>query len=150
MLFRSGGTHTAQNQRLVYWPMLKNGDFDMMLPQFDYYLRILPTAEKRSRIYWNHEGACFAEQIENFGLPNPAEYGFKRPPAFDKGLEYNAWLEYEWDTVLEFCLMILETHRYRGMDIRSYELCKPVYSRVLRSEERRVGKECRSRWSPYH
>ena len=22
--------------------------------------------------------------------------------------------------------------------------------RVLRSEERRVGKECRSRWSPYH
>ena len=24
------------------------------------------------------------------------------------------------------------------------------YMRVLRSEERRVGKECRSRWSPYH
>ena len=24
-----------------------------------------------------------------------------------------------------------------------------IYS-VLRSEERRVGKECRSRWSPYH
>ena len=24
------------------------------------------------------------------------------------------------------------------------------YKVVLRSEERRVGKECRSRWSPYH
>ena len=23
-------------------------------------------------------------------------------------------------------------------------------SKVVRSEERRVGKECRSRWSPYH
>ena len=23
-------------------------------------------------------------------------------------------------------------------------------SKLLRSEERRVGKECRSRWSPYH
>src|SRR6266542_6819406 len=23
-------------------------------------------------------------------------------------------------------------------------------SRIVRSEERRVGKECRSRWSPYH
>ena len=23
-------------------------------------------------------------------------------------------------------------------------------SELLRSEERRVGKECRSRWSPYH
>ena len=25
-----------------------------------------------------------------------------------------------------------------------------VYTSVHRSEERRVGKECRSRWSPYH
>ena len=24
------------------------------------------------------------------------------------------------------------------------------WPRMLRSEERRVGKECRSRWSPYH
>ena len=27
---------------------------------------------------------------------------------------------------------------------------KTEFSVVLRSEERRVGKECRSRWSPYH
>ena len=27
---------------------------------------------------------------------------------------------------------------------------KGNYSETLRSEERRVGKECRSRWSPYH
>ena len=26
----------------------------------------------------------------------------------------------------------------------------PITSESLRSEERRVGKECRSRWSPYH
>ena len=25
-----------------------------------------------------------------------------------------------------------------------------VYATYYRSEERRVGKECRSRWSPYH
>ena len=25
-----------------------------------------------------------------------------------------------------------------------------VYLGMVRSEERRVGKECRSRWSPYH
>src|SRR5689334_24315255 len=25
-----------------------------------------------------------------------------------------------------------------------------LHGEVLRSEERRVGKECRSRWSPYH
>ncbi|RYY09882.1 MAG: hypothetical protein EOO36_21490, partial [Cytophagaceae bacterium] len=39
---------------------------------------------------------------------------------FDKGLEYNAWLEYEWDTVLEFCLMMLETERYAGSDVAAY------------------------------
>ena len=26
----------------------------------------------------------------------------------------------------------------------------PVWGQEYRSEERRVGKECRSRWSPYH
>ena len=25
-----------------------------------------------------------------------------------------------------------------------------IYRQLMRSEERRVGKECRSRWSPYH
>ena len=29
-------------------------------------------------------------------------------------------------------------------------VAKPYISKVIRSEERRVGKECRSRWSPYH
>lgn len=115
-----GGTHTAQNQRLVYWPMIKSGDFDIMKPQFDFYLRILKNAELRSEVYWNHKGACFTEQMENFGLPNPAEYGFKRPETFDKGLEYNAWMEYEWDTVLEFCFMMLELQRYNGTNIKEY------------------------------
>ena len=27
---------------------------------------------------------------------------------------------------------------------------KPNCRVIIRSEERRVGKECRSRWSPYH
>jgi hypothetical protein len=115
-----GGIHTAQNQRLVYFPMLKSGDYDLMKPQFDFYLRLLRAAELRSEIYWNHKGACFAEQLENFGLPNCTEYGWKRPADSDKGIEYNAWLEYEWDTVLEFCLMMLETERYAGNNITAY------------------------------
>lgn len=115
-----GGTHTAQNQRLVYWPMLKSGDVESLKPQFDFYLRLVKNAELRSQTYWHHSGACFTEQLENFGLPNPAEYNWKRPADFDKGLEYNAWLEYEWDTVLEFCLMMLETERYAGQDAATY------------------------------
>ena len=30
------------------------------------------------------------------------------------------------------------------------EAIREVVERLTRSEERRVGKECRSRWSPYH
>ena len=30
------------------------------------------------------------------------------------------------------------------------ERFEPLTAAELRSEERRVGKECRSRWSPYH
>lgn len=115
-----GGTHTAQNQRLVYWPMLKSGDAEMMQPQFDFYTRLLKNAELRTAFYWKHKGASFTEQLENFGLPNPAEYGWKRPENYDKGMEYNAWLEYEWDTVLEFCLMMLETESYAGKAVKPY------------------------------
>eukprot|EP01098_Paradermamoeba_levis_P002420 TRINITY_DN12810_c0_g1_i1.p1 TRINITY_DN12810_c0_g1~~TRINITY_DN12810_c0_g1_i1.p1 ORF type:complete len:311 (-),score=-21.16 TRINITY_DN12810_c0_g1_i1:68-1000(-) len=46
-------------------------------------------------------------------------------------MEYNAWLEYEWDTVFEFCLMMLETERYEGRDITNYvpfiESCLTFY-----------------------
>jgi hypothetical protein len=92
----------------------------MMKAQFDFYFRILKNAELRTAVYWNHKGACFTEQMENFGLPNPAEYGYKRPVYFDKGVEYNTWLEYEWDTVLEFCFMMIESHNYSNTDIKEY------------------------------
>lgn len=115
-----GGTMTAQNQRLVYWPMLKSGDTDMMASQLDTYLRLLPNAEAWTKQHWNHEGACYTEQIENFGLPNPAEYG-KHPDGSDYGTERNAWLEYEWDTALEFCMMAIQMQKYTGADISRYE-----------------------------
>jgi len=34
--------------------------------------------------------------------------------------------------------------------VRGPRLSKPAEVARIRSEERRVGKECRSRWSPYH
>lgn len=97
-----GGVQTAQNQRLLYWPMLQTGDWDALQCQLDFYSRIISTGEIRSHHYWNHGGTCFTEQMENYGLPNPAEYGRKNP---DPGVENNRWLEYEWDTQLEFADM---------------------------------------------
>ena len=39
------------------------------------------------------------------------------------------------------------THSVKPKPI--YDFVKRVFD-IVRSEERRVGKECRSRWSPYH
>ena len=38
----------------------------------------------------------------------------------------------------------------RDFDSINEKLFRLIPSRFQRSEERRVGKECRSRWSPYH
>ncbi len=138
-----GGTMTAQNQRLVYFPMLKSGDMDMMKPQFDFYERMRRNTELRSEYYWGHKGAGFTEQIENYGLSNPAEYGWNRPAYYDKGNDYNPWLEYLWDTSLEFCFMILETQRYINKDITEYipliESCLTFYNEHYRYLARMRG-----------
>ena len=43
-----------------------------------------------------------------------------------------------------------QTTRHRIMGIYNTDEMQIVFSDTPRSEERRVGKECRSRWSPYH
>ncbi|MDR2920280.1 MAG: DUF5703 domain-containing protein [Tannerella sp.] len=116
-----GGTMTAQNQRLVYFPLIKSGDFDMLPPQFNFYTRMLRNAELRSQVYWGHNGACFTEQIENFGLPNISENEWQpRRPGSDMGVESNPWLEYCWDTALEFGLMMLDASDYTGESVLPY------------------------------
>jgi len=123
-----GGSFTAQNQRLVYWPMLKTGDFDAMLPQFDFYRRALPNATARVRTYWAHKGCLFTEQMENFGLPiacawgweEPEATGRKRPKDFDRGVQVNGACIYHYESQLEFSYMILEYHRFCGADISEY------------------------------
>ncbi len=120
-----GGSFTAQNQRLVYWPMLKSGDFDMMPCQFDYYKRTLSAAEARTKLYWGHQGACFVEQLENFGLPYAAGWGFesgkrKRSENIEWGVQDNQWIIYHYVNQLEFSLMIMDYHRFSGVDISAY------------------------------
>ena len=48
-----------------------------------------------------------------------------------------------WDLAYK-CIKVLIDKEYI-----SFKAIKE-YHKIIRSEERRVGKECRSRWSPYH
>ena len=49
-----------------------------------------------------------------------------------------------WQTIMIEELFQIERDAYKDSLIHRLD------ARVKRSEERRVGKECRSRWSPYH
>ena len=48
------------------------------------------------------------------------------------------------NNLIDQAVQLAQQKRVRYLELRS------GLNEVLRSEERRVGKECRSRWSPYH
>src|SRR2546429_4733925 len=47
-------------------------------------------------------------------------------------------------------MRVLATQFQEGCKALQEELNPDLFLELERSEERRVGKECRSRWSPYH
>src|SRR2546430_13523272 len=59
-------------------------------------------------------------------------------------------IEYEHKTSGIMHDLELEKWVIRIEDVTADNLARMVDELMLRSEERRVGKECRSRWSPYH
>ena len=112
-----GGSLTPQNQRLLYWPLLKSGDADLMNSQFDWYSDALPAAEARSLLAWGHEGCSFTEQVNNFGIPIGNHFGWDRPESMGPGDQISEPCHYHYSTQLEFAWMILQYHLYTGRNI---------------------------------
>jgi hypothetical protein len=65
-----------QNQRLLYWPMLKSGDFAMLPQLFDFFNRLLDTARTRARHYFGVDGTHYPEQIGIYGLCPTCDHGW--------------------------------------------------------------------------
>jgi hypothetical protein len=138
-----GAVHTAQNQRLLYWPMLKAGDFDAILPQFELYRKGLPGATARVKTHFGHGGAVFSEYMSAPGIVFGAGWGwqgeghrargqeipFGDPRATgargyhdmaEAGVMANQSCAYHWESQLEHAYMMLEYHRFSGRDIAPY------------------------------
>ena len=121
-----GAAFTAQNQRLVYRPMLKTGDFDLMPSGFSFYLNGLPNATARVRHYWKHDGCCFEEQSAITGLPGACQYGFfegggrGRPQNFEVGVQVNRAGGKVYEEQLDWSWLILQYHQFSGADIARY------------------------------
>jgi len=138
-----GAVHTAQNQRLLYWPMLKAGDYDAILAQFELYRKGLPGAKARVKEHFGHEGAVFSEYMSAPGIVFGAGWGWQGnghrargqeipfgdaratgargyKSLAEQGVMANQSCAYHWESQVEHAYMILEYHRFSGRDISRY------------------------------
>ncbi len=113
----------AQNQRLVYWPLLKTGDNDLMQSVMNQYRGLVDLQKARVKNYWGIEGVAYPEGLNIYGLHavyadpdimadcfgrcgshkrTPDEYGHS-------GLIH---LQHHYTSMLDFAYMHLEAARY--------------------------------------
>ena len=111
---------TAQNQRLVYWPLLKTGDEDLLHVALNFYSMRLPLERAWAKHFWDVTGAVFPEDIDVFGMTVRL--------ARKDGTCTPECLQYHWTSCMEFALMMLETWRYNASDIQKYI---PVAGNIL-------------------
>ncbi|MDR3708199.1 MAG: DUF5703 domain-containing protein [Capsulimonadaceae bacterium] len=82
-----GDTHWWQNIRHMYFPMLAEGDFEMMTPFFRMYEKAIAPGRARARVAENADGAFFPETMAVWGTYANRDYGWKRPEAQNSGVE---------------------------------------------------------------
>ncbi|MDD5707514.1 MAG: DUF5703 domain-containing protein [Kiritimatiellae bacterium] len=92
-----GPAYWFQNTRLIYWPMLASGDFEMMTPLFGFYESLTPRLRELCQTKYKHAGAEFQETISAWGQ--------------EKG---GPWTERDWNGALELLAMILDHYAYTG------------------------------------
>src|SRR3989441_1581316 len=95
------------------------------------------------------EGGELAARVILRHLP-----GVRKGVAFDLlAREYQALYQEQFGSRLRICAMLRRAAfvpRIADAAIRLFSTSERLRRALARSEERRVGKECRSRWSPYH
>jgi len=97
----------AQNQRLLYWPLLKSGDFDVLAVGLDFYARTAGLQAARLKAKQGVDGVAWDESLNSMGLGNfPAADGFNALPH----------LRHHFTTGLEFAFMMVEAVRWSGAD----------------------------------
>ena len=101
-----GGSYWNQNNRLLYWPLIRTGDFDLIKPWFDLYLRALPLVRDRTQLYFHHPGAAFIETIDFWGLPNPHDFGWDNPTTQVD----SRWMRYHTQGGLEVLSQMLDVY----------------------------------------
>lgn len=109
-----GRRFTFQNQRLLYWPLLASGDFDLMKPFFGYYSNMLEMRKAITKAWFGHDGAYYRENIEPTGAEQDCDNG-GLPPRTKPGEKYEGWYhDYYFTSGLETLAMMIENVNYKG------------------------------------
>ncbi|HKV48875.1 MAG TPA: DUF5703 domain-containing protein [Candidatus Acidoferrales bacterium] len=103
---RWGDNYWNQNNRLLYWPLIATGDFDLLRPWFDMYLNALPLAKDRTKLYFHHDGAAFIETEYFFGLPNINDFGWDN----STGEVQSRYMRYHTQGALELIAQMLDEY----------------------------------------
>jgi hypothetical protein len=127
---RWGGPFWFQNTRLPYWSMLQAGDFVMMKPLFDMYMKALPIRQYATNKYYNHPGAFFPETMNFWGTWTNDNYGLKREGMPD-GLTENTYIRYYWTGGLELSLMMLDYYDFTRSEVFAKDTLVPFVSEIL-------------------
>lgn len=137
---RWGGEYWFQNTRLPYWTMLPAGDYDMMRPLFEMYLKALPLAKARTQTYFGHEGAYFPETITSWGTYANSNYGWDRQ---GKPVSYidNPYIRYYYSCNLELLAMALEYFFHTGDKRFLNETLLPFADAFITFYERHFGRD---------
>jgi alpha-L-fucosidase 2 len=101
-----GSSYWNQNNRLLYWPLVETGDFDLLKPWFDMYESALPLARDRTQAYFHHAGAAFIETGYFWGLPNLNDFGWDNPTTEVR----SEWMRYHIQGTLEVILQMLDEY----------------------------------------
>jgi len=126
-----GRRFTYQNQRLLYWPLLRSGDFEMMQPFFDYYWELLPMRKAITKAWFGHEGAYYRENIEPTGAERDCGNDGK-PPKTEPGEPYEGWYhDYYFTAGLETVAMMIDYVLYTGNKEFQEEVLVPFAREVL-------------------
>jgi len=118
------------NQRLIYWPMLADGDYDLMLPWLRMYRDQLALQRHRTHTYFNHAGAHFPETVTFWGAEISAHYGWT---PFEKRTRPEAecpYVTYYWSGGIELTLILLNDWSHTGDDAFAREVLLPIAGAV--------------------
>ena len=127
-----GRRFTFQNQRLLYWPLLMSGDYELIQPFFNYYNDLLPIRKAITQSWFGHKGAYFRENTEPTGGERDNGRDGKPPrvkPGENKGNGY--YHSFYFTSGLETVAMMIDYYEFSEDKSFKDEVLVPFAKEVL-------------------